>query len=88
MVGQYSSAKLTQLSSNDRDAELNFFVKVAESIGWLERWCLEDIKEGEGPLGMQEFELRVLSIAINLLEASEEPRICRPLVQIALNPYV
>ena len=88
-MGQYSSAKLSQLSSNDRDSELNFYAKLAESVGWLERWCLEDFKEGEAPpLGMPEFELRILSIALNLFEASEEPRICRPLLQIALNPYV
>jgi hypothetical protein len=40
------------------------------------------------PMGMAEFELKILSISIKLFEASEEPRICRPLMQIALNPYV
>jgi hypothetical protein len=55
LIGQYSSDKLSQLSSVDREAELNFYVRVAESVGWLGRWCLEDIKEGEAPLGLPDF---------------------------------
>jgi hypothetical protein len=38
---------MSQLSSLDRDAEIAFYSRLAESIGWLERWCLEEVKEGE-----------------------------------------
>ena len=55
LIGQYSSFTLSQLSSVDRESELNFYVRVAESVGWLERWCLEDIKEGEAPEGLPDF---------------------------------
>jgi hypothetical protein len=61
-------------------------MRVAESLGWLLRWCFEDVKDP--PPGMPEFELRILSIVINMIEKCDQPRICRPLVQLALNPFV